>query len=52
VFLGQRLEVVLEIVAGSSGLVGVWWMLALTAIARAGAMTSLWQWGRWERARA
>jgi putative MATE family efflux protein len=41
-----------EIVAGSFGLVGVWWMLALTAMARAGAMTALWQWGRWEKARA
>lgn len=41
-----------EIVAGPYGLAGVWWMLALTAIARAAAMTALWQWGGWERARA
>jgi Na+-driven multidrug efflux pump len=41
-----------EIVAGSFGVVGVWCMLALTAMARAGAMTALWQWGRWEKARA
>jgi putative MATE family efflux protein len=41
-----------EVVAESFGLVGVWWMLALTAMARAGAMTALWQWGDWERARA
>jgi putative MATE family efflux protein len=41
-----------EIVAGSFGLAGVWWMLALTAMARAAAMTSQWQWGRWEKARA
>jgi putative MATE family efflux protein len=41
-----------ELVAGSFGLIGVWWMLALTAMARAGAMTALWQWGAWEKARA
>jgi Na+-driven multidrug efflux pump len=41
-----------EIVAGPYGPAGVWWMLALTAIARAAAMTALWQWGGWERARA
>jgi putative MATE family efflux protein len=41
-----------DIVAGPFGLAGIWWMLALTAIARAAAMTSLWQWGGWERARA
>ena len=41
-----------DIVAGSFGLTGVWWMLALTAMARAGAMTALWQWGRWEKASA
>jgi putative MATE family efflux protein len=41
-----------DLVAGPFGLEGIWWMLALTAMARAAAMTSLWQWGRWERARA
>jgi putative MATE family efflux protein len=41
-----------ELVAGPFGLAGIWWMLALTAMARAAAMTSLWQWGGWERARA
>jgi MATE family, multidrug efflux pump len=41
-----------EVVAEGFGLVGVWWMLALTAMARAGAMAALWQWGDWERARA
>ena len=40
------------LVAGPFGLEGIWWMLAATAMARAAAMTSLWQWGRWERARA
>ena len=34
-----------EVVSASFGLVGIWWMLALTAMARAGAMTALWQWG-------
>jgi Na+-driven multidrug efflux pump len=41
-----------EVVAGSFGLAGIWWMLALTAMARAAAMTALWQWGGWEKARA
>lgn len=41
-----------EVVAGMFGLNGIWWMLALTAMARAAAMTSLWQWGGWEKARA
>jgi Na+-driven multidrug efflux pump len=40
------------IVAPTYGLIGVWWMLALTAMARAAAMTALWRWGGWERARA
>jgi len=40
------------LVAGWFGLAGIWWMLALTAMARAAAMTALWQWGGWERARA
>jgi Na+-driven multidrug efflux pump len=40
------------IVAPAYGLLGIWWMLALTAIARAAAMTALWHWGRWERATA
>ena len=41
-----------DAVAGPYGLAGIWWMLALTAMARAAAMASLWQWGRWEKARA
>ena len=41
-----------EVVAEPFGLNGIWWMLALTAMARAAAMTSLWHWGGWERARA
>jgi MATE family, multidrug efflux pump len=41
-----------DLVADAFGLNGIWWMLALTAIARAAAMTSLWHWGGWERARA
>jgi putative MATE family efflux protein len=41
-----------ELVAGPFGLNGIWWMLALTAMTRAGAMTALWQWGGWEKARA
>jgi putative MATE family efflux protein len=40
------------LVARPFGLEGIWWMLALTAMARAAAMTSLWHWGGWERARA
>jgi putative MATE family efflux protein len=34
------------------GLAGIWWMLSLTAIARAAALSSLWRWGRWERTKA
>jgi MATE family, multidrug efflux pump len=41
-----------ELVADPFGLAGIWWMLALTAMARAAAMTSLWHWGGWEKARA
>jgi putative MATE family efflux protein len=40
------------IVAPVYGLLGVWAIIAITAAARAAAMTSLWQWGAWERARA
>jgi Na+-driven multidrug efflux pump len=40
------------VVAPAYGLLGVWWMLALTAILRAAAMTGLWRWGPWETARA
>ena len=40
------------VVAGPFGLAGIWWMLALTAMARAAAMTSLWHWGGWERSHA
>ena len=41
-----------EIVAGAFGLAGIWWMLSLTAMARAAAMTILWHWGAWDSARA
>ena len=41
-----------ELVADPFGLAGIWWMLALTAMVRAAAMTSLWHWGGWEKARA
>lgn len=40
------------LVAGPFGLAGIWWMLALTAMARSVAMTSLWHWGGWQKARA
>jgi Na+-driven multidrug efflux pump len=40
------------LVAPTYGLVGVWWILALTAMSRAAAMTALWHRGAWERARA
>lgn len=40
------------LVAPIYGLLGVWWILALTAMGRAAAMTALWRWGGWERARA
>ncbi|HUF34838.1 MAG TPA: MATE family efflux transporter, partial [Gemmatimonadales bacterium] len=40
------------LVAPPFGLAGVWWVLALTAVARAAAMTALWQRGGWARARA
>ena len=40
------------LVAPSFGLAGVWWVLALTAVARAAAMTVLWHRGGWARARA
>jgi putative MATE family efflux protein len=40
------------LVAPAFGLLGVWWILALTAIGRAAAMTALWHWGGWEKARA
>ena len=39
-------------VAPAFGLMGIWWMLSFTAIARGAAMTGLWVWGRWEQARA
>ena len=40
------------LVAPAFGLIGVWWILALTAMSRAAAMTALWHWGGWEKARA
>ncbi len=39
-------------VAPTYGLQGVWWLLAFTAMARAAAITGLWHWGSWERAKA
>lgn len=40
------------LIAPAYGLLGVWWILAITAMARAAALTSLWHWGAWERAKA
>jgi putative MATE family efflux protein len=40
------------VIAPAYGLLGVWWILAVTAMGRAAALTSLWHWGRWERAKA
>jgi putative MATE family efflux protein len=40
------------LIAPVYGLLGVWWILAITAMARAAALTSLWHWGGWERAKA
>lgn len=40
------------LVAPDYGLLGVWWILAITAMARAAALTSLWHWGHWEKAKA
>ena len=37
---------------GPLGLAGVWWALAVTAVARGIAMAVLWRGGRWERVRA
>jgi Na+-driven multidrug efflux pump len=34
------------------GLLGVWWVVAVTAMARAAALTALWHWGQWARAKA
>jgi Na+-driven multidrug efflux pump len=39
-------------IAPAFGLMGIWWMLAFTAIARGVGMTGLWLWGRWEHAKA
>ncbi len=33
------------------GTSGIWWVIALTAIARGVAMMALWRWGRWARRR-
>jgi putative MATE family efflux protein len=41
-----------EIAAAMFGLAGIWWMLSVTAMARAAAMTILWHWGAWDSARA
>jgi putative MATE family efflux protein len=40
------------LIAPAYGLLGVWWILAFTAMGRAVALTSLWHWGRWEKAKA
>jgi putative MATE family efflux protein len=40
------------VAAPTYGLLGVWMILALTAVLRAAAMTALWHWGRWQTARA
>jgi len=40
------------LVAPRWGVAGIWVVLAVTAILRGCAMTALWQWGRWDRARA
>lgn len=39
-------------VAPRYGLGGIWWVLSVTAVARGLAMTALWHWGGWQRARA
>lgn len=31
------------------GIIGVWWVITLTAVGRALAMVVLWRWGRWKR---
>jgi putative MATE family efflux protein len=41
-----------SLIAPAYGLLGVWWLLAFTAMARAAALTSLWHWGGWEKAKA
>lgn len=35
------------LVAAQWGLAGVWWLLSLTAMARAAALVAFWRWGRW-----
>ena len=39
------------IVALEWGLAGVWWLLSITAMARAAALTAFWRWGRWAESR-
>lgn len=40
------------LVAPRWGVAGIWGVLAVTALLRGCAMTALWQWGRWDRAKA
>jgi putative MATE family efflux protein len=40
-----------ELAAPRFGLAGVWWIISLTAMARALALAALWRWGQWERVR-
>ncbi len=39
------------LVALEWGLAGVWWLLSITAMARAAALTAFWRWGRWAESR-
>jgi putative MATE family efflux protein len=39
------------LVAMEWGLAGVWWLLSVTAMARAVALTAFWRWGRWAETR-
>lgn len=39
------------LVATEWGLAGVWWLLSLTAMARAAALVAFWRWGRWRESR-
>ncbi len=39
------------LVAAEWGLAGVWWLLSLTAMARAAALVAFWRWGRWRESR-
>jgi Na+-driven multidrug efflux pump len=39
------------LVAAEWGLAGVWWLLSITAMARALALVAFWRWSRWSDAR-